>query len=72
VVAEGDRVRSGREQAVGQAGRDPDTVRGVLTVHDAGADSELLAKRPEPGLECAAARRAHDVRDEEDAQRGAF
>ena len=68
VVPERDRVGAGREQAVGEAWRDPDPVGGVLAVQHAGVDLELGLERLEPLLDRPASRRADDVRDEEDAQ----
>jgi hypothetical protein len=45
VVAERDRVGTGREQLVRELGGDPDAVRDVLAVHDADVGVELVAER---------------------------
>jgi hypothetical protein len=68
VVAEGDRVDSGREQAVGQAGRDPDPVRDVLPVRDADVDPEVCAQRRQALLERLPAGGSDDIGDEQNAQ----
>ena len=68
MVAERDRVDAEAQELIGQSRRDPDPVRGVLAVHDAGVDVELAAQRAEAGLERPPPGSADDVCDEEDAQ----
>jgi hypothetical protein len=68
VVAERDGVDSHGEELIGQPGRDPDAVGGVLAVHDAGVDRVLALDRLQALLERPATRRPHDVGDEQDAQ----
>jgi hypothetical protein len=68
VVAERDRVGSGREQLVGDLRRDAEPVRGVLAVDDAEVDPELLAQARQPLLDRTTTRAAVDVGDEEELQ----
>ena len=67
MVAECDRVDPSRA-AVGEARRDPDSVRCVLAVHDADVDLALGAEGRKARFEGTAAGSANDVGDEEDAQ----
>jgi hypothetical protein len=68
VVAERDRVRSGREQLLGELRRDPDAVRDVLAVEDDEVDGELVAQRGQPLLDRPATGRADDVGNEQEPQ----
>jgi hypothetical protein len=45
MVPERDRVDSHAEELIRQPGRDPDAVRGVLAVHDAGVDLAVVTQR---------------------------
>jgi len=66
VVAEGDHVRSGREQLVGELARDAGAVRRVLPVDDREVGVVALAQRRQVLLHGAAPGDAEDVREEED------
>ena len=68
VVPEREHVDARREQLVGELGRDPDAVGGVLAVGDAEVDVELLAQPRQPLLDRAETRAAVHVGDEEDSQ----
>jgi hypothetical protein len=68
MIPECDRVGSRGEQPVGQARSYPYPVCRVLSVHDAGVDSELGTKPGQARLDSPSARAAHDVGDEENAQ----
>jgi hypothetical protein len=68
VVAEREHVGPRREQALGQARRDPGSVCDVLAVDDAEAGVQLLLQPVEALLERGAARSPEDVGDEEDSQ----
>ena len=68
VVPERDRIDAHPEELVGEARRDADAVRGVLSVHDAGVDLELRPHRLQALFERSPSGRPHDVGDEEDAQ----
>src|SRR5262249_38210408 len=70
VVAEGDRVHAGSEQALGDAAGDADAVGRVLTVGDDEVEAELLAQPGQPLLDDAPSGRREDVGDEEDPHRG--
>jgi hypothetical protein len=71
VVAERDRVRTRREQPLGEPRRQPAPVRRVLAVDDAEVDVELLAQPRQALLDGPAPGGAEDVRQEEDLQRSA-
>jgi hypothetical protein len=68
VVAEGDRVRAELEQLARELRRQPDAVGGVLAVHDAEVDVELVAQAFEPRFQRRSPRHPDDVRDEEKSQ----
>jgi hypothetical protein len=68
VVAERNRIGTHREQLIGEARCDPDPVRSVLAVDDAGVDPELGAHRLQTCIQGPSAWGAYDVGDEEDAQ----
>jgi hypothetical protein len=68
VVPESDRVDSGREEAVRQPRRDPDSVGDVLPVRDADVDLELRAQRRQALLERLPAGGSDDIGDEQNAQ----
>jgi hypothetical protein len=68
VVSERDHVGARREQALGDLRREPRAVGGVLSVHDAEVDVQLLAQGRQPLFDGAATGRAEDVRDEEEIQ----
>ncbi len=68
MVPEREHVDAGREQLVGELGRDPDPVRGVLAVGDAEVDVELFTQRRQPLLDRADTRPAVYVGDEENSQ----
>jgi hypothetical protein len=68
VVAQRDRVDSGREEPVGEARRDPDPVGDVLPVRDADVDLEIGAQRRQTLLERLPAGGPDDVGDEQNAQ----
>ncbi len=68
MVAERDRVRTPREELVGELRRDSDTVRDVLAVDDADVDVQLVAQRAQTFFDRAASRDADDICDEEDSQ----
>ena len=72
MVPERDHVGAGSQQPVREARRDPDPVGGVLAVHDADVDLEIVTQRRQQRFERTSARSAHDVGDEEDAQGGDF
>ena len=67
VVAERDRVGARGEELLGELRGQADAVRGVLAVHDADVDLELLAQVAQAGLDGPAAGSAEDVAQEEDA-----
>ena len=69
VVAEGDDVRAGREQPVGELRRYPGAVGDVLAVDDREVGAELLAQARQALLDRAAAGDAEHVCEEEDLQR---
>ena len=69
VVAERDRVGAGGEELLGELRGQADAVRGVLAVHDAEVDLELLAQVAQAGLDGPAAGSAEDVAQEEDPHR---
>ena len=66
VVAERDHVGAGGEDPLGELGRDPAPVGGVLAVDDAEVDAELLAQRGQAHFHGAPAGRSEDVGEEED------
>ena len=66
VIAEPARV----EELLGELRGQADPVRGVLAVHDADVDLELVAQVAQAGLDGPAAGRAEHVAQEEDAHRG--
>jgi hypothetical protein len=68
VVSERERVGPGGEQPVGEPWRQARAVGRVLRIDDAEAGSELFLQGREPLLDRGTARRAEDVRDEEDLQ----
>jgi hypothetical protein len=68
VVAEGDDVGAGGEQALGQARRDARAVGDVLPVDDADVGRELRPEALQAVLERIAAGPSDDVPDEEDVQ----
>jgi hypothetical protein len=68
VVAERDHVRAGREQPVGELGRDAGAVGDVLAVDDAEVDAELITQRRQAFLDGAPPGDAEDVREKEDPQ----
>jgi hypothetical protein len=68
VVAERERVRSGREQLLGELRRDPGSVGRVLAVDDADVDVELVAQPGQPFLDGPPAGAPEDVAEEEDLQ----
>jgi hypothetical protein len=68
VVPERDRVDSGREQPVGEARRDADSIGDVLPVRDADVDLEVGAQRRQALLERLPAGGPDDVGDEQNAQ----
>ncbi len=68
MVAERDRICARRQQLFGQTRRDPDSVRGVLAVHDARVDLELRAERLQALRQSSPPGSPHDVGDEENAQ----
>jgi hypothetical protein len=72
VVAERDHVGAGGQDLVRELRGDPDSVRGVLAVHDAEPCAELGLQRLQPRLERPSAGWAEDVCDEEDDQLGAL
>ena len=65
VVAERERVRARGEEPFGEPRRDPDAVRDVLAVDDAGVDVEALAQAGQQRLDRVAAGATHDVADEQ-------
>jgi len=71
MVPERDRIDAQAEDLLGEAWSDPDSVRGVLAVDDAGVDPVLVSNGPKSLRECAPTGRADHVGDEEDAQGGA-
>jgi hypothetical protein len=68
VVAQRDHVCAGSEELVGELRRQADAVGGVLAVHDAKVDVELVAQGPQAPLDRPPARRADDIGDEENPQ----
>jgi hypothetical protein len=66
VVAERDHVGARGEDPLGELGRDPAPVGGVLAVDDAELDAQLLAQRRQANLESAPPGRPEDVCEEED------
>jgi hypothetical protein len=70
VVAERDHVGARGQQPVGELGRDPGPVGGVLAVYDGEICVVPLAQRGQVLLDGAATRDAEDVREEEDLQSG--
>jgi hypothetical protein len=68
VIAEGDDVRAGREQPVGELRGDAGSVGGVLPVDDADVGAELLAQRGEPVLDGAPAGDAEDICKKKNSQ----
>jgi len=68
VVAKRHHVCARGQELVRELRRQPRAVGGVLAVHDAEIDGELLLQLREALLDGAAARRAEDVGDEEDFQ----
>jgi hypothetical protein len=68
VVAQGDDVGAGVEQAVGELRRDACPVGDVLAVDDAEVDVQLLAQPGQLLLDCPTPRDAEDVGEEEDSQ----
>jgi hypothetical protein len=68
VVPERDHVCSGREHAVGEARRDPDSVREVLAVENACVSIQIGAKPAQTRLDRSPPGGSDDVRDEEDSQ----
>jgi hypothetical protein len=68
VVSQCDHVRTGREQALGELGRQPSAVGGVLAVDDAERDAQLVAQVGKAPLQRAPPRGAEDVCDEKDSQ----
>jgi hypothetical protein len=68
VVARRDHVRARGEELLGELGRQPDAVGGVLAVDDAEVDPELVLELGQPVRDGPPAWRPEDVTDEEDLQ----
>jgi hypothetical protein len=68
VVAEGDDVRAGGEQLVGELRRDAGAVGGILAVDDGEVGFVALAERRQVLLDRTPPGDAEDVREEEDVQ----
>jgi hypothetical protein len=68
VVPEREGIGPRREQALGEARRDPSPVGGVLAVHDADVGAELGPQPAQPRLDRLAAGAADDVADEKELQ----
>jgi hypothetical protein len=68
VVPERDDVRARAQEPVRELRRDAGAVRDVLAVDDREVRAELVAQRRKPLLDCAPARDAEDVGEEEKSQ----